>query len=360
MPTPRADVAHLLRRTNFGGSPAQIDALAAQDLTTIVDGLLALSGAPADTPPSTMKNAAFEQWEQYDSWRLWWYNRMVTSATPLQEKMTLFWHGHLTTQYSKIGRADIMYEQNKTLRANALGNFRTMLQAISVGPAMLQYLDNFTNRVGDVQENFARELWELFTLGVDQYTQADIVESARAWTGHSLNPWVSNTSGEDVYTFKPTWHDNGNKTIFGTTRNFNGPEVIDFTLDGPKKNVCANYMARRLWSYFAYPNGEQSVIDALAAVWISSNWDIKAVMRALLLRPEFYSEKAKTGLLRTPADYVVAATRYAGLRIARDDRADDPDAVHPNWYDEGMGMEIGEPPDVSGWKANSYWISAST
>lgn len=358
MPTPRADVAHLLRRTGFGGTAAQIDALVTQDLSTIVDGILALPNAPAEVPPALLGNVGRSTSEWRLSFKLSWYGRMVTTPTPFQEKMVLFWHNHFTSQLSKV-RADLMYEQTRLFRAQGLGNFRTLTKAVSIQPAMLVYLDNYTNRVGRAQENFARELWELFTLGVDQYTQDEILESARAWTGHSLNDYVDSYRGRDVYLFKPTWHDNGNKTIFGVTKNWDGPEVIDHTLDGPKRTICAKFMAAKLWSFFAYPNPDSSIVDALAGVFLANNWEIKPVVRAMLMHPEFYSATAKTNLIRTPVEMIVAALRYSGVPVAPDTLVNTQNTLRPDSYDAGLGMELGEPPDVSGWRQNNYWITTS-
>jgi uncharacterized protein (DUF1800 family) len=359
VPTPIADVAHLLRRAEFGGSATRIAALATRDLPDIVDELLALPGAPADVPPPILADASKQPWQHYQGWVLWWYDRMVTTPTPLQERMTLFWHGHFTTEQDKIYNGRLMYRQNALQRRLALGNFRQLCQQIAIDPAMLQYLDNDTNRVGRPQENWAREFWELFTLGVDQYTQDDIVAAARAWTGHTVTQKRSDGTGGDEYEFRASWHDNGNKTIFGTTRNWDGPEVIDHTLDHPQKRVtCAYFIAAKLWAYFAYPGADIPVLAPVANALLQSNWEIKPALRALFLSPEFYSERARSGLVRPPADFMVAAIRRTGLRVARSDLSNDPDAAHPEWYHEQMGQVLGNPPDVAGWKANAAWLNS--
>lgn len=355
----RADAAHLLRRTGFGGTFAQIDALAAQELSTVVDNLVSLNGAPPDDGPALV-GIGTSTFRWFNSWRYYWYRRMITSPAPLQEKMTLFWHHHFTSQVSKV-RPDLMSHQNALLRAHALGNFRTLAKAVSVQPAMLIYLDNYTNRVGHAQENFARELWELFTLGLDQYTQDDIVACARTWTGHTIDaPYDEYYLGPVRYVFKPEWHDNGAKTIFGVTRNWNGPDVIDFTLDGPKRAIAARFLVTRLWSFFAHPNPDASIVNALAEVLLASNWEMRPLMRAMLLHPAFYSETAKSNLLRTPVEYIVAAIRYAGMNVGPDTLAPVEDVAVTEPHDNLMGMQLGEPPDVSGWKQNNYWISSST
>ncbi|MGE0880576.1 MAG: DUF1800 family protein [Acidimicrobiia bacterium] len=355
MPTSRADVAHLLRRTGFGGTAAQIDSLVSQDLSTIVDTILSLPGAPPDTKPALIGDTSkgFEEWAI--SWKYWWYNRMISTPAPLQEKLTLFWHNHFTSQVSKV-RPDLMYDQNRLFRANCMGNFRTLTQAMAIQPAMLFYLDNRTNRAGVAQENFARELWELFMTGVDEYTQEEVAASARAWTGHTTTDWVTSFVPL-TYQFNAAWHDNGNKTIFGATRNFNGPDVIDWTLDGPKKDTVARFICSKLWSFFAHPNPPASVVSALAAVFTANNWEIKPVLRAMFLRPEFYSDTAKQNLLKNPAEFIVYALKYSGVPTLNDALVVPVGGTRIHWYDENMGMQLGEPPDVSGWKQNNYWIS---
>jgi uncharacterized protein (DUF1800 family) len=208
----------------------------------------------------------------------------------------------------------------------------------------LRYLNNETNRVGKVQENFARELWELFMLGVDQYTQDEVVESARAWTGHGLN------AARDTYLFTAARHDTGNKTIFGQTANFDGPAVIDWTLDHPAKgDICARFIVTKLWRFFAYDNPEPAIIDALSTVFKAA-WDIKATVRALFLRPEFMSATAKQQLVRSPVEFMAAAMRHTTITATN---------ARPDNYAGNMNQDLLNPPDVSGWRNNGYWISAA-
>ena len=184
MPQP-ADIAHLLRRAGFGGTANQIASLAAQPWTTTVDQLLDFSSAPADTAPAFLSDGSLEDWEKEFKLQHWWLDRMATTTTPLQEKLTLFWHGHFATANSKVTDTVLMYRQNTLFRAMAAGSFRDLVQQMALQPAMLVWLDNESNTKGHPNENFARELMELFTLGVNEYTQADVVAAARAWTGHN-------------------------------------------------------------------------------------------------------------------------------------------------------------------------------
>ena len=200
-------------------------------------------------------------WEKEFNLQAWWLDRMATTTTPLQEKLTFFWHGHFATANYKVDDTRLMYQQNALFRSMAGGNFRDLVQQLSLQPAMLIWLDNDPNTKGHPNENFARELMELFTLGVDQYTQDDVVASARAWTGH-------NTLDGDrtQYHFYPNRHDTGLKTFMGVTQNWDGPDIVNFILrdDPTRKPIAARFIATKMWSFFAYPNPDDDIVTTLA------------------------------------------------------------------------------------------------
>ena len=271
-----------------------------------------------------------------------WLERCRTSHAPLVEKMVLFWHGHLCTSMEKVYHRDWMFEQNQLFRTHGLGNFEDLVQRASVQPAMLHYLDNDRNVAGRPNENFARELMELFTLGVGNYSEDDVTESARAWTGHILND-------DGAYTFTPEAHDWGPKTFFGDTRNWDGPNIIDHIINGPKKATVARFIATKLWSFLAYPDPEPAVVDNIASAFASSGMEIKALLRAIFLHPQFRSTRAKQGLIRSPIEYVVSAMRVTGLDCSE---------AHPEWTVRSMGQTPFYPPNVAGWKQNLYWVNA--
>ncbi len=346
MPTSAADVAHLLRRAHFGGSRSEIDQLTALDLPALVDRVLSTTGAPADRPPPALGNAAIEEWRQIDAIRMWWLDRMATSPTPIIEKMTLFWHGHFTTSADKTFEAPWLYEQNAFYRANALGNLQTLAQGMAVQPAMLHYLDNHQNNRWRPNLNFGRELLELFLLGVGNYTEDDVLASSRAWTGHGID-WDT-----DRYVFRPNWHDNDPKTFRGVTGNHDGPDIIRIILTDPQlRLICAKFICRKLWEFFAHPTPPTGVVDALADTMVANDFELRPVLRALFLRSEFYAPAAKLGHVRTPIEYVVAVMRAMGADAA---------TLHPEWYLRDLGQEPLNPPDVSGWKHNGYWLSTAT
>ncbi|MEL7158609.1 MAG: DUF1800 family protein, partial [Actinomycetota bacterium] len=192
-------------------------------------------------------------------------------------------------------------------------------------------------------ENFSREVMELFTLGVGNYTEDDVTESARAWTGHGIN----DAGG---YRFSPEAHDWGNKTFFGSTRNWDGPQTIDHIINGPKKMVVARFIATKLWSFLAYANPEPAVVENVATAFAASGMEIRALVRAILLHPQFRSTRAKQGLIRSPIEYVVAAMRVTGLPCSE---------AHPEWSLKAMGQQPFYPPNVSGWRQNGYWVNES-
>ena len=347
MSTPAADVAHLLRRTGFESTSSEIATYAAMDLPAIVDTLLDFSSNPADTPPASLADPNKGNWEKMVDLTQWWLDRMATVPRPLQEKLTLFWHGHFCTQVSKVDHAVDMFDQNHLFRTEGLGSFETLVQHMSLQVAMLIYLDNDPNSKGSPNENFARELMELFTLGVDQYTQNDVVESARAWTGHN----VDYDANPRVYRFYPERHDTDPKTFMGETKNWDGPEIITRILTvEPQRSIAARYIAKKVWTFFAAPNPSAAILDQLVAAFVGSNLDIRTLLRTMFLMPEFYTSTVKHGLVRTPVEWIVTVLKATGQTAV--DR-------NPQWWMEQMGQVLFEPPNVAGWKNNAYWLNST-
>jgi len=346
VPAP-GDIAHLLRRAGFGGTPSEVATLAAQPLDQTVDGLLDWSAAPADTQPAFLTDGDVADWEREYRLQQWWLDRMATTTSPLQEKLALFWHSHFATQNEKVGDMLLMYRQNALFRSAGGGNFRDLVHAMSLQPAMLIYLDNDPNVVGAPNENFARELMELFTLGVNQYSQTDVEEAARAWTGFNTLD-----SDREQYHFYSSRHDNGMKTFMGVTRNFDGPAIIDYILseNSIKKMTAARFIARQLWTFFAYSSPDATLLDAITQVFYDADLDVSELLRAIFLRTEFYNSTATNALVRSPVEWVVALLR--ALSMTAED-------ANPQWWMGDMGQELFEPPNVAGWKNNAYWISTT-
>ncbi len=342
------DVAHLLRRAGFGATLPEVQVLAANSLDDIVAGLVDPVIAPDDPRPDFFDSPDVGDWEYEYRLQQWWLDRMATHPKPLQEKMTLFWHGHFCSQNEKVGDMKLMWDQHTLFRHSGMGDFRQLVHDMSLQPAMLLYLDGAYNTAGDANENFARELMELFTLGVGNYTQADIIASARAWTGYNVDD-----NDRTQFHYYNARHDHGQKTFMGVTQDWNGPDIIDYFLatNATKKAVAAKYIVRKLWTFFAYPDPPQANVDALAQVFLDNDLEIAPVLTALFLHPDFYSDTAKLGLVRTPAEFVAATLKFTGLT------ADD---ASPQWFMDDMGQNLFEPPNVAGWKNNGYWLGTSS
>jgi len=349
--TDPAVIKHLLRRTEYVARPARVTALSAGSLDAAIDNILDFTGIDTTLPAAIDHTDSANQYDQYVFAAQWWHDRMVDSPKPMQEKMTFFWHGHFTSAWNKVNDTLMMTHQNKLYRDNAVGNFYNLTQAMALEPAMLVYLDNQDNSSGSPNENFARELMELFTLGIGNYAESDVEASARAWTGFGID-WTDGSPTYGQYKFYPGDHDNGNKTFFGTTKNWDGPGIItEILVNNPtKKLIAARYIIGKLWEHFAHPGPPTAVLDALTPGF-AANWDIKAMLKAMFLRAEFYSTTALQGLVRTPVDWVTALMYHSGLRSAD---------LNPQWYTDTMGQEPWNPPNVAGWKDNAYFINTST
>ncbi len=355
----RADIEHLLRRTEYIAKTARVNALApgttlptdtvsAAQLAAAVDDILNIDTTVVPIPDYLATFKENEGWEQFLYALYWWLGRMADIPRPMQEKMTFFWHGLLCTSWEKVSRAPLMMEQNTLFRNSGLrGNYRNMLQTMALQPAMLLYLDNNENYKDSPNQNFARELMELFSLGVGNYSEDDVAAAAAAWTGHSMN-WETQT-----YQFNDWAHDYGNKTFMGETKNWNGPDIITRILDRtkPQAMIVCRYLSRKLWEFFAYQNPSDAIVNALAQVLWDNDFNIKPWVKAMLLRSEFYSTEAKQGMIMSPVDWVVNMMHRTGLRD---------DNLGVSWLLDGMGQVPFRPPNVSGWRPNLYWINSST
>ena len=343
-----ADIAHLLRRTEFVARPARVAELSAlATLTEVVDDVLDLArnGDP-QLPAELAVHDGSNSWNQRVNATYWWLDQMATRPRPFQERMTLFWHNHFVSEWDVVGRTDQMMAQNQLFRSMALGDFRALTHTMALQPAMLIYLSNGVNVKGAPNQNFARELMELFTLGVGNYTEDDVAAAARAWTGHNYNGTTRQ------YVFRSEKHDYGDKTLFGITRNWDGPETIDeILLNNPGKQlVAARFVARKAWEAFAHQGPPAGVVEALGDVFVASGLSVRELMRALFNRPEFYTDLARRGLVRSPVEWVVALLVQTGLTAASTKAFD---------LGESMGQRLFDPPNVAGWKSNEYWMTTS-
>jgi uncharacterized protein (DUF1800 family) len=353
---------HLLNRTGFGATDAEVLEFAALDRAQAVERLLAGSRREASIAPPAFVNAPFEPYyrlremsaeermaaqrklvEQGFELRAWWLREMLLTPSPLTERMTLFWHNHFATSQQKVRLASLMYRQNALLRREALGNFATLLHAVAKDPAMLVYLDNAGSRKQAPNENFAREVMELFTLGEGRYGERDVKEAARAFTGWSLD----RDSGEFVY--RRIWHDYGEKTVLGRTGRFDGEEVLDILLARPE---TAEFIAAKLWRELISPNPEPREIARWAAVFRDARYEVKPLVHAALTSAAFWSTDNRAALIKSPVDLVVGTLRVFAIH---------PFDLRPAVFAcAALGQNPFSPPNVKGWPGGQAWIDSAT
>jgi uncharacterized protein (DUF1800 family) len=342
----RARVAHLLRRASFGATEAELDEYAALGFAGALDRLLNPeqvddSAADQQTASLALDASDPESRRKLEAAKFWWFNRMLTTRRPLQEKMTLFWHTHFATANSKVGDAVLMVQQNQLFRENALGNFEFLLQQVTRDPAMLIWLDNRVNRKGAPNENYAREVMELFTVGIGNYTDEDVKQAARAFTGYSLDK-------DRQFVFQPNQHDSGDKTFLGQTTNWDADDVLATLVRHP---ATARYLSARLFRYFVNDSPAAATIERLAGTFTSSGFEIRSVLRDLFSGPEFLADASYHAQVKQPVDYVIGSLKSLETQNVG------PDVTQ---LLRRMGQDLFNPPDVSGWKGGPAWINATT
>lgn len=363
------NAAHLLNRAGFGADPATIARAAARNPAAVVDELLDfsavrdlglpswVSGEGVNRRPdrTAMRNLSEEQRQAFQreqrqlegerlaELRAWWLYRMRYSPCPLQEKLVLFWHGHFATSMEKVRSAYCMYQQNQTFRTHAAGHWPTLVEQAAKDPAMLIYLDNAQSRAGSPNENFARELMELFTLGEGRYTEEDVKAAARAFTGWTLEP--------DTFTFenRDRWHDRGSKTLLGQRGAFDGRRAIGLILDQP---AAAEWITAKLWTFFAYPEPEPELVSALANRLRFHRYAFQPWLREVFLSDVFYRERARHTQIKSPVQWLIGATRMLDAPL--------PAGEICALALRELGQDLFAPPNVKGWAGGASWITATT
>jgi len=384
-------IEHLLRRAGFGARPDELELYGEMSVAQAVDALLNYEGIADDVDTfigkpgyvnTTIRGQFLPQSNIVDARQRWLF-RMLHSDRPLQEKMTLFWHNHFATGYAKIagtfGAAEgarylaakssedpgKVRGQIEMLRENALGNFRDILLNIAKDTAMLVFLDGRTNTKAKPQENFAREIMELFTMGVGNYTEADVYAGARVFSGWNLaRPGVAaDLSQHYEFIYNAGQHDtaakafsfpiyaDGNRTIPARTAADGMQDGIDLINALAASPTTARYLAAKLYRFFVSEFGavNASFVERVASVYLQSRYDMKAVMREVLLSPEFWDQSAYFARYSWPVEFVVRALKdigWTGFSVN--------DALTPL---SNMGQILFEPPDVAGWDAGQMWFS---
>ena len=357
------DARHLLARTGFGPTDAEVLAFAPLTRGEAVAKLLRETRTTAVTPPPASaidtsplrpprgenvpeaERKAFVQQQIREGLALrgWWIQEMLATPSPLTERMTLFWHNHFVSAQPKVRITRLMYRQNVTLREYALGSFGAFLHAIAKDPAMVLYLDSVQNRKGAPNENFAREVMELFTLGEGRYTEQDVKEAARAFTGWSLERETG------TFVFRARLHDDGTKTVLGRTGRLDGDAVLDILLARPE---TAEFVTTKLWREFVSPDPDPALVAVIARRFRESSYDIKVALRELLASDAFYAPENRGVLVKSPVELVVGTLRQ--LDLAPDNAL--PFAVAA----AGMGQNLMSPPNVKGWPGGETWINTTT
>ncbi len=351
MPSSTSQIVHLLSRTGTRIDPVRVTRLVALELTDAVNDVCDFTKNPPFALPERSAfvgaSGTLDAWRWGEAARSQWFDRLATLPNPLEAKLTLFWHSHFAVSQQKVDNMVMMAEYYRKLATLGSGPFEALCQAIAIDEAMLVYLDNRANVVGVPQENFARELMELFVLGANRgYTQSDVREAARAWTGYGLR-WES-SNNTLAYEFRPTAHDGGSKTIFGIARNWTGPELITEMCSGVRARVTAEHLATELWEFFAYQNPEPALVASLADEYVSTGLNTLNFLKRMFLRPEFYSDRAIQGRVKTPVEWCAMVLAATGMN-ATDAEA----ANHAGW----AGHDLFYPPSVAGWKLNNVWLN---
>lgn len=362
-----AKARHLLNRAGFGVPHSLAVRLADMGPEGAVDYLLNYDAIPSNFPEPDFLEPALsykerneqrkglsddEKRELQRKWQRaeresvqrlkgWWIQRMRVTPRPLEEKMALLWHGHFATSAQKVKPSQHNYEMYEVFRTHGTGSFKTLVTEVGQSRCMLRYLDNDRSTKKKPNENWARELMELFTLGQGQYTEDDIKESARSFTGWS-------TDGRE-FRFNVANHDTGTKTFLGQTGDFDGWDIIDVLHEQP---ALGNFICGKIWKYFAAEELDRDTVAGMADTFRTNQYELKPVLRQLFLSEAFYSDGVVGTQVKSPAQLVVELTHDLGLTT-----------VPPNAMVRAMaslGQDILQPPNVKGWDGNRAWINANT
>lgn len=350
-------VGHLLRRATFGGSLAEMETALRAGPDRAIDELLENRTDPAGDEVWGILSRSLAQANNGQQLPALWLYRMLYSTNPLREKMTLFWHNHFATSNLKVRNAGYMLGQYELMRRHALGNFRTLLLDISQDPAMMVWLDTTQSRRGQANENYARELMELFSLGIGNlrrpgqrnYTEEDIREAARAFTGWTLE------GGRAV--FQAAQHDDTEKTVFGQRGRWQGRDIVRFCLD---QEAASFFMVAKLYRYLVSDTpASAEVLEPLARTFRDSDYNFGALVEQVLRSNLFFSAHAYRAKIKSPVEFALEIVRGleghtgggSGRRLGTTELAS---AM------EGLGQRLFHPPSVAGWEGGRAWLNGQT
>ena len=354
-------LAHLLRRAGFGATRDELEGYVAQGYAATVEQLLHPELAPT-LDEDVLRRYHIDQNSLMliESSQAYWLYRIINTRRPLEEKMALFWHGLFATAYGKLNHAKAVVNQTNTFRRCGLGDFRTLLLELSRDPAMIFWLDNKDNHKDAPNENYGRELLELFSMGIGNYTEDDVKACARAFTGWTIAnaDYMSIRASRDSiwphgrldwqFVYRPEDHDDSPKTFLGQTGPFNGEDVIDIICRQP---ATAWFVAAKLYGFFVSDTPDEASIQYLADTFRETDGDLRAVMRALFVSDFFRSEAVRLGRVKSPTELVAGTARLAGSH-----RFPEWSIVNLAMDVNFMGQEILNPPTVEGWHTGREWI----
>jgi uncharacterized protein (DUF1800 family) len=361
--------AHLLNRAGFGGTPAEIGDLVALGPEKAVAHFLEYEKVPDPTAPPDWAKPDPDRAEKYQAarrapeeerrkllreyqrnerqqmigLRTWWLKRMATGPRPLQEKLTLFWHGHFATSVEKVRDAYLMWRQNDLFRRLAAGNWESLLIEVGKDPAMLLWLDQAQSRKQHPNENFAREVMELFALGEGHYTEKDITEGARALTGWSYDRLTQN------FIERPLWHDTGPKVIFGQEGDFKAEDFLRMIAAQPQS---ARFITAKLWKYFAGEEPSPGLAEALGTAFRAGGNDFKPLLRTIFSSQEFYAPSLIRNQVKSPVQWLVGSVRMLEREL--------PPPFACFGLTRNLGQDLFAPPNVKGWDGGLSWITTNT
>jgi len=334
--------AHLLRRAGFGASPIEVDRALKDGLEATVERLFDEADDESKEFARTFESIAgtLVDFSDIGELRGWWAYRMVKTRVPLREKLALMWHGHFATSVDKVENSELMHRQIETLRRLAWGNFRDLVRAIARDPAMIVYLDGESNTKAHPNENFGRELMELFTCGIGHYSEDDVKSAARAFTG-----W--HREGVE-FVFKADEHDDSRKRFLGKTGKFDGGDIIDILMQHPE---TPRRIATKMLRFFAHPDPSPEVIEEATALFVRTRLDVKWFLRDLFQSQYFFSKDCYRSRISSPAEYVIGTVRTLGVRWAGTQVAEQL---------SNSGQALFAPPNVKGWDGETRWINSNS
>ncbi|PKB68796.1 MAG: hypothetical protein BZY81_00880 [SAR202 cluster bacterium Io17-Chloro-G4] len=358
-------MAHLLRRAGFGATKDELDQYVAKGYEATVEELLHPELAPPLDEDVIRRYHVDQNSLMYiESCQAYWMYRMINTQRPLEEKMALFWHGLFATAYGKLNHAKAVINQTNTFRREGLGSFANLLRELSRDPAMIFWLDNKDNHKDAPNENFGRELLELFSMGIGNYTEEDVKACARAFTGWTIRnaDYMSIRASRDSiwpsgrldwqFQYLPEDHDDSEKKFLGHTGRFNGDDIIDIITQHPASSW---FIAGQLHDFFISDTPNEAATQYLTEEFRKAKGDIRSVMRSLFLSDFFRSDEARFARVKSPAELVAGTARLAGGR-----RFPEWSIVNLSNDANFMGQEILNPPTVEGWHTGQEWVDTGT